>query len=172
MDPVAAKIMANLWQPNNAGDDLTGLNNFNYSEDRTYHYNNFSTRLDWQIAELEGLGTVSWIKTDQDATDYRRPDPLKLRNTTGSSATAGTSPRFGLHVQPFDLPGRSRRLLQGGGQARGPGDEHQRLFQLLVDPWWQPYMEGRPLVYAPNIRSAETRTPSASRTSGSRSHGV
>ena len=29
-DPVAAQILGGLWHANNAGDDLTGLNNFKY----------------------------------------------------------------------------------------------------------------------------------------------
>lgn len=65
MDPGAAKILANLWQANGAGDDPTGLNNYKYSEDRTFHYNNFSTRVDWQIQEnWKAWGRVSRIKTN------------------------------------------------------------------------------------------------------------
>ncbi len=48
-DPLASQILGGLWMPNNAGDDLTGFNNFKYQEELKFHYYNFSTRLDWNI---------------------------------------------------------------------------------------------------------------------------
>ncbi len=93
IDPVAAKIIANLWQPNNAGDDRTNLRNFKYSEDRTFHYNNFSTRLDWQIRE----NWKAWAASAESRPTRTRPTSPTAATRSGcatpsaASATAGTS---------------------------------------------------------------------------------
>jgi hypothetical protein len=154
-DPVASKILGNLWQPNNPGDNRTGLNNFKYGEDRTFHYNNFSTRLDWQIQDnWKAWGRVSRIKTDQDATDFTNgADPLKLRNTVGSkrngwNVAADTVYVFG--------SGASMNLRGAFYQVEDKRDFPEMNIgdygSLWPSGWWQPYMEGRPLVYSPNIQ--------------------
>lgn len=50
IDSVAKKIMADIPQPNNPGDNLTGANNFKstYSAQTTYY--NFSDRVDYQVS--------------------------------------------------------------------------------------------------------------------------
>jgi hypothetical protein len=155
MDPVAANIMANLWQPNNPGDDRTGLNNFKYSEDRTFHYNNFSTRLDWQVRpNWKAWGRVSRIKTDQDATDYTGgQDPLKLRNTTGSKRNGWNIAADSVYTfnpsTSLDVRGAFYKVED---KREFPEMNINDYSSFWSNPWWQPYMEGRPLVYAPNIQ--------------------
>ncbi len=85
-DPLAAKIMNGLWDPNNAGDDQSGFNNFKYQQELKFHYYNFSTRLDWNINDRwKAYARVSRMVTNQDGNDYTNgDDPLKLRNITGS----------------------------------------------------------------------------------------
>jgi hypothetical protein len=153
-DSLAAKVMGSLWDPNNAGDDKTGLNNFKYNEEREFHYYNFSTRVDWQINESwKAFGRVSRMKTDQGATDFTGgDDPLKVRNVTGSkrngwNIAADTvylfNPSTSLNVRGSFYKVEDKRdypeMNIGDYSSFWPGG------------WWQPYMEGRPLVYAPYI---------------------
>ena len=49
MDPVATKIVADLFKPNNTGDDITGANNYKSSFSALTNYNNFSDRVDYNI---------------------------------------------------------------------------------------------------------------------------
>ena len=153
-DPVAAQILAGLWQPNNAGDDATGFNNFKAQDLRTFHYLNFSTRLDWNINDRwKAYGRVSRMKTDQDANDYTDGnDPLKLRNTVGSvrngwNIAADTVYTFnpsttlnvrGSYYQVEDKREYPDMVVGEEGYAN-----------LWPSGWWQPYAEGRPLIYSP-----------------------
>ena len=122
-DPVAAQILAGLWQPNNAGDDLTGFNNFKSQDERTFHYLNFSTRLDWNIiGPLEGLrarqphedgpGRRSTTRRERpaEAAQHHRVEAQRLEHRR----------RHRLHLQPLDDAQRPRVLLPGRGQARVP----------------------------------------------------
>ena len=153
-DPVAAQILAGLWQPNNAGDDATGFNNFKAQDLRTFHYLNFSTRLDWNINDRwKAYARVSRMKTDQDANDYTDGnDPLKLRNTVGSvrngwNIAADTVYTFnpsttlnvrGSYYQVEDKREYPDMVVGEEGYAN-----------LWPSGWWQPYAEGRPLIYSP-----------------------
>ncbi|MEK7830010.1 MAG: carboxypeptidase-like regulatory domain-containing protein, partial [Acidobacteriota bacterium] len=85
-DPLATRMLANLWSPNNAGDDRTGLNNYKYEDYRYYRYYNVSNRVDWQIKEnWKAFGRVSFFRTNQPANDYTNgADKLKMRRTEGS----------------------------------------------------------------------------------------
>ena len=85
-DSLATKIMGSLWDPNNAGDDGTGLNNFKYNQENHFHYYNYSARVDYHINEnWKACARVSRIKTDQDTVDPTGGhDPLKLVNVQGS----------------------------------------------------------------------------------------
>jgi Carboxypeptidase regulatory-like domain len=159
-DPVAAKVLANLWQPNNAGDDRTNLNNFKYSEDRTFHYNNFSTRLDWQGSEnWKTWARVSRIKTDQDASDFTDGnDPLRLRNTTGSKRNGWNIAADSVYTlnptTSFDVRGA---FYQVEDKRDFPDMNIGDYSSIWPNAWWQPYMAGRPLVYAPNIQVGGTQ---------------
>ena len=85
-DALATRMLQNLWTANNAGDNLTGLNNYKYDDYRYYRYYNSSNRVDWQINDRwKVFGRVSFFKTDQPANDYTNgTDTLKMRRTEGS----------------------------------------------------------------------------------------
>ena len=156
-DPVAQLMLQNLWLPNNPGDDLTGLNNYKYDNYADYHYTNFSTRLDWQINDRwKTYARFSMFKTDQDANDFTNGgDPLKMRRTEGSernglNISADSVYTFnpstvltvrGSYYQTVDRRNYPEMDIGEAGYS-----------QLWPDGWWQPYMEGRPLVYFPNVQ--------------------
>jgi hypothetical protein len=155
-DPVASKVLGGLWQPNNAGDDLTGFNNFKYQQLLTFAYYNFSTRLDWQINEKwKTYARVSRMKTNQDGNDYTNgSDPLKLRNITGSKRNGwniaadsvyNLSPSTSLDVRGSFYQVEDKRdypdmaIGEAGLQSWWPSG------------WWSPYATDRPLIYTPYL---------------------
>ena len=109
--------------PNNAGDDLTGFNNFKSQDERTFHYLNFSTRLDWNISDRwKAYARVSRMKTDQDAERLhgrQRPAEAAQHHRVEAQRLEHRR-RHRLHLQPLDDAQRPRVLLPGRGQARVP----------------------------------------------------
>ena len=49
IDPSAQKLMSYLWAPNNAGDNLTGENNYKITYPWWIHYYNLSDRVDYNL---------------------------------------------------------------------------------------------------------------------------
>jgi hypothetical protein len=51
MDPVAVRLMKDFFAPNNAGDNITGANNYKSSFSALTAYYNFSDRVDYNISD-------------------------------------------------------------------------------------------------------------------------
>ena len=160
-DKAAQKIMAGLWQPNNAGDDLTGLNNFKYLNELNFHYYNFSIRTDYNITDKwKVFGRVSRFKTDQDQTDFTNgQDPLKLRNVTGSQRNgwnvAGDSVYMISPTMTLDLRGSYYAVEDKRVYPQMAITEND-LKSVWSTNWWNDgtsnYLAGRPLIYFPHIQ--------------------
>jgi hypothetical protein len=156
-DSLARKMLASLWNPNNAGDDRTGLNNFKYEDYRYYRYFNLSNRLDWQINEnWKAFGRVSLFRTNQPANDYTNgTDTLKMRRTEGST-------RHGLNIAADTVyTFNPTMLLTVNGSYYKTIDRRnypemaigeEGYHNLWSNDWWKPYAVGRPLIYFPNFQ--------------------
>ncbi len=172
-DPLGKRILDNLWMPNctpqtvavggnnftQCGDDLSGSNNFKYTEGRKFHYYNFSTRLDYQINDKwKAFGRVSRIKTDQDANDYTNGnDPMKLRNVTGSKRNgwniAGDTVYTLNATTVLDARAAFYKVEDKRDYPAMAIGDYSEFWsgQDGTTRWWESYMAGRPLVYAPNL---------------------
>lgn len=156
-DSVSTTMLKNLWQPNNPGDDATGLNNYKYDELRPYRYYNLSNRVDWQVSDkFKAFGRVSFFRTSQDSTDYTDgADVLKMRRTEGSvrngmniagDAVYTVSPTTALTVRGSYYKTEDRREYP----QMGIGEEGYAA--LWPNKWWQQYVGERPLLYFPNFQ--------------------
>ncbi len=71
IDPTAKKIVADIWGPNNPGDDITGVYNYKLGYSWPQKYMNFSERVDWNISDnWKVFFRYSRVKTTLDQTDY------------------------------------------------------------------------------------------------------
>jgi len=153
-DSLASKVMGNLWDANNGGDDLTGLNNFKYNQENIFHYYNFSTRADWQIRDnWKAFARVSRIKTDQDTTDFTGGhDPLKLRNVQGSKRNGWNIAADSVYTfTPKTTINLRGAFYKVEDKRDYPAMDIGDYSSFWADGWWKPYMEGRPLVYSPYL---------------------
>lgn len=156
-DALATKILGNLWSPNNAGDNLTGLNNYKYDDYRYYKYYNLSNRVDWQINEnWKAFGRYSFFNTNQPANDYTNgADKLKMRRTEGSIRNGINLALDTVYTfNPTTLLTISGSFYKTIDRRQYPemdiGEAGYK--DLWANEWYKPYMEGRPLVYFPNMQ--------------------
>jgi hypothetical protein len=156
-DPTARLILGNLWDPNNPGDDPSGLNNYRFDLIRPYRYYNLSNRADWQISDKwKMFGRVSFFRTSQDANDYTNgADVLKMRRTEGSLRNglniAGDTvytfgPRTVLTVRAAYYKTEDKRAYP----EMDIGEEGYA--QLWPNKWWSEYIGERPILYFPNMQ--------------------
>lgn len=159
-DPVARKLMDNLWTTSAAGDDPTLLNNFKYLNELDFHYYNYSARVDYHISDkLKVFGRISRFKTDQDQVDFTNgQDPLKMRNVQGSKRNgwnvAGDAVYMISPTMTLDVRG-SYYAVEDKRDYPALSITESDLKSVWQNNWWKDgksdYLAGRPLIYFPQI---------------------
>jgi hypothetical protein len=80
LDPTAVTIMGQMFEPNNPGDNVAGLNNFRYTYPQEFKYYNISDRVDWNVSEnVRVFGRISRFHTDQVDPDFTNGSVLQPR---------------------------------------------------------------------------------------------
>jgi Carboxypeptidase regulatory-like domain/TonB dependent receptor len=160
-DPLGARLIQSLWNPNGAGDDRTGLNNFKYNQEYNFKYVNFSTRLDWNISDRwKSFARVSRFRTDQDMPDYTGgADSFKLRPQQGSKRNGWNIAADTVYTMnattAFNLRGAFYKVedKRHYPDLAVTGDDYRNLWP---NGWYEPYMAGRPILYFPAINVGTT----------------
>jgi len=84
IDRTAARIMQDIWQPNNPGDDATGINNFRLGYFWFVNNWNFSNRTDYNLSDkLKFFGRYSQFKTTLDQINYTPNNSAAMPNDNG-----------------------------------------------------------------------------------------
>ena len=80
LDPTAQTIMQSMFEPNNPGDNVAGLNNFRYTYPQEFKYYNISDRVDWNVSDsVRVFGRISRFHTDQVDPDFTNGSVLQPR---------------------------------------------------------------------------------------------
>jgi Carboxypeptidase regulatory-like domain len=156
IDPTAKRIMQDLWGPNNAGDDLSGSNNFKASYPWPMKDANFSNKTDWNIGDkLKVFGRYSQFRTTLDQGNYTPNNSRAMPNDNGgimnSRNVAGDlvytmSPRT-----VFNIRG-SYSMLEDDYSAPEYAVGEKGLAEFWPNnAWYTPYVKDMPLIYYPNI---------------------
>jgi hypothetical protein len=87
-DPLAASLIKQFWAPNNAGDNITAVNNYKKGYIEKYGYYNFSERVDYIINEKwKVFGRVARYNTT-DLAGNPTPNNSQLYVPTGTTRAA------------------------------------------------------------------------------------
>ncbi len=87
-DPLSSQLAKSFWDPNNPGDDVTGVNNFRKGFVQTWSYYNFSDRVDYNINDsLKLYGRIGRYHTDETQPNPT-PNNSELYVPTGSLRAA------------------------------------------------------------------------------------
>jgi len=89
IDPTSATIMKDIWGPNGAGDDITGLNNFRLGYFWTVKNWNFANRTDYNFSDkLKFFGRYSQFATTLDQANYTPNNSAAMPNDNGGLMNA------------------------------------------------------------------------------------
>jgi hypothetical protein len=129
-DPVTAKILGQLWDPNGPGENLTGQNNFRTSLTRVTDYWNLSNRTDYNITDnWRVYGRYSRIRTMVDSND---PTP----NQSPWYVTQGASARHALSVSGDAVwTASATTIVNFHGDYHSLVDDYDSPRDKLADGW-------------------------------------
>lgn len=157
IDPTAARIMQDIWGPNNPGDDLAGSNNFKSSYAWPMKNWNITNRTDWNISDkVKVFGRYSQFKTVLDQENYTPNNSRAMPNDNGgimnSRNIAGDLVYTASPNTVFNFRG-SFASLEDDYSAPDYAVGESGLAQFWPNnPWYKPYLAGMPLIYYPLIQ--------------------
>ncbi len=156
IDATSARIMKDIWSPNNPGDDATGVNNFRLGYFWFVNNWNFSNRTDYNISDkLKVFGRFSQFKTTLDQINYTPNNSAAMPNDNGGvmnsrniagemvysmNATTVLNLRgsFVEFQDNYNAPAQAVGLK--GLEAFWPGN-----------PWYANYKGEQPAIYYPGV---------------------
>jgi hypothetical protein len=156
IDRTARIIMADLWGPNNPGDDLTGSNNFRISYPWPMRNANFSNKTDWNISDkVKVFGRYSQFRTTLEQPNYTPNNSRAMPNDNGgimnSRNVAGDLVYTMSPTTVFNFRG-SYAMLEDDYDAPESAVGVEGLAEFWPNnPWYVPYTKDMPLVYYPNV---------------------
>jgi len=166
IDPTAARFMKDLWGPNNAGDNVTGINNFRTNYTWLLENWNFNNRTDWNINDKwKFFARYSQLKTNLDQGNYTPNNSPAMPNDNGgimnSRNIAGDVvwTKSARTVVNFRA---SYASLEDDYNAPAAAVGEAGLAQFWNDGWYKPYLEGIPAIYYPNLSFANNNVGKSS----------
>lgn len=156
IDPTSRRIMQDFWGPNNAGDDLSGSNNFKASYPWPMKNANFSNKTDWNISDkFKVFGRYSQFRTTLDQGNYTPNNSRAMPNDNGgimnSRNVAGDAVYTLSPSTVLNFRG-SYAMLEDDYSAPEYAVGEAGLAEFWPNnPWYSPYVKDMPLVYYPNV---------------------
>lgn len=153
MDPTALRIMQDIWQPNNAGDDITGVNNFKESYTWTSKYWNFSNRTDFNINDKwKVFGRYSQFRNliDESHTVDTRAMPKDEGGAMYALNIMGDAVYLMSSSTVLNLSG-SYSSIQDDYFSESAAVTEDDLAGLWSNRWFSPYTKDLPAIYYPGV---------------------
>jgi hypothetical protein len=165
IDPVSAKFMADIWQPNNPGDDITGVNNFRAGYGENIKYWNLSDRVDYNINDRwKTFFRYSQFKTFVDQDDYTgsRAQPV-TGSTRHSISLAGDTVWTINPTTVFNIRGGYNAIVDSFGVPSALLKESDLAAFWGNNTWYKPYLAELPAIYYPGLTVRSNSTGSFGR---------
>lgn len=155
-DATARRMMQDIWEPNNPGDDVTGVNNYKQSYFWFLNNWNFSNRSDWNANDKWRIfGRYSRFRTDLDQLNYTPNNSRAMPNDNGgimNSRSIAADAVYTLNAQTvLDFRG-SFASLEDDYFAPASIMGESGLAELWPNnPWYKPYLKDVLAIYYPYV---------------------
>jgi len=153
IDATAARIMQDIWQPNNAGDDITGVNNFKETYYLGTSYWNLSNRTDWNITDRWRIfGRYSQFRNTIDET-HSVQSPAIPRWDGGAMYALNIAGDSIYMLRPnmvLELSGSYGSIHDDYDDPTGRMSS-EALASIWPNQWYTPYTKDLNPVYYPNM---------------------
>jgi hypothetical protein len=147
------RFMQDIWKPNNAGDDITGVNNFKESYQWLSNYWNFSNRVDYNISDKwRVFSRYSQFrnKIDENHIVQTRAMPKDEGGNMFSLSVAGDVVYVMNSSTVLNLTG-SYASIQDDYACPSCEVKESELSQFWPNNWYSPYTKDLIVMYYPNL---------------------
>jgi hypothetical protein len=153
-DPTALRFLQDFWQPNNAGDDITGVNNFKTSYFVFAHYWNVSNRTDWNINDRWKMYVrYSEFQTNEGQNNYGNSPALNWENQGAmNNRNIAGDVLYTMNASTvFDFRASYGHLVDDFSPDGAPIQESLLAQFWPHNAWYTPYLKDLPNIYYPNL---------------------
>ena len=156
IDRTAARIMQDVWQPNNPGDDITGVNNFRLGYFWFVNNWNYSNRTDYNISDkLKIFGRYSQFKTTLDQINYTPNNSAAMPNDNGGVMNSRSIAGEAVYtLSPTTVVNFRGSFVEFQDNYRAP-EQAVGLKGLETfwpsNPWYANYAGAQPAIYYPGV---------------------
>jgi len=159
-DPVGRRVMADIWQPNQAGSGSDAVNNYATSFAERVKYWNFSDRADWNVSDkLKVFGRYSMFKTFVAQDNYAGSRATQPNGSERHAWTTVGDVVYTLNSSTvLNVRGGYNRIFDSFA-VKDQQITSQELTDILGGNWHQPYSSNDPALYYPGF--TVRRGPSA-----------
>jgi hypothetical protein len=156
IDPTAARIMRDIWAPNNPGDDITGINNFRLGYFWFVNNWNFANRTDYNLSDrLKFFGRFSQFKTTLDQINYTPNNSAAMPNDNGGVMDSRNIAGELVYTMSANTVVNFRgSFIEFQDNYRAPkqavGEKGLAEF-WPNNPWYSNYLGEQPAIYYPGV---------------------
>jgi hypothetical protein len=155
IDPVSRRFMDDIWLPNRPGTGPAGVQNFIEAYSWQLKYWNFSNRTDWNINDKwKVFGRYARFRTDIDQNNYTPNNSPAMPNDNGgvmNSRNVAGDAVYTMNPTTVINFRFSYASLNDDYDAPSAKVGEEGLRQFWSNQWYQPYLEGIPDIYYPNL---------------------
>ncbi len=153
IDPTGKKFIGDLWSPNTAGDDITGINNYKKSYYWWLHYWNISERVDYNVNDkIRMYARFSKYQTRLDNPNYG--GTIAVRSDNGGIMDALNAAADVLYMMS---PTTTIDFRYGASYLEDEYDSDWAKVDesvwagLFPTGWYKPVLKDLPGIYYPNV---------------------
>lgn len=151
IDPTSARFLRDVWQPNNAGDDITNSRNYKNTFPRIYEYYNWSDRVDWNVNDAwKVFGRFSRLHTNVASPN---PSGTPAGSTGGSERNSLTAAGDAVWtINPrivFNIRGSYNKPVDRFIDPVAEVKDYENFWP--GNPWFQSYGSRIPQQYYPGV---------------------
>jgi hypothetical protein len=154
IDSTAARILQDLWLPNNPGEDITGVKNYRAGYFTFGEYWNFSNRTDWAVSDrLNVFGRFSAFSNQQDQNDFTGKPRAVTNNAAGNPKSRNITTDAVYSINPSNVLNLRFAYNSLTEDYYSPKQKlaEADLAQLWPNQWFTPYSHDIPAIYYPQI---------------------
>ena len=153
IDPTSRTVLGKTWEPNNAGDNASGANNYRLVFPITFKYWNLTDRVDYNVSDnVKVFGRFSRFHTTQSEPDYSGSVAQRRQGSARNSAQVSGDVVWTVNpTTVFNMRGSWSKITDSFSTPQAQIGEEGLAELWPGNPWYASHVRDIPAVHFPEI---------------------
>ncbi len=157
IDPTSSRFLKEIWQPNNPGDDITGVNNYKFTDPLNITYWNVTSRTDFNVNDKwKTFFRYSQFRTGLLESNVTNSRAQPLNNFLSHSLNISGDAVWTINpTTVFNIRGAYISIIDSYDSPSKLSEKDLAEF-WPGNPWYQSYVKDQPAIYFPGLQVRES----------------